>query len=66
MDFRLLNGKFDKIASIEMLEALNYTQISVFFQKIQNILNYNGKLFIQVITITESRFGSYKSNPAFI
>ena len=42
MDFRLLNGKFDKIASIEMLEALNYTQISVFFQKIQNILNYNG------------------------
>ena len=66
MDFRLLNGKFDKIASIEMLEALNYTQISVFFQKIQNILNYNGKLFIQVITIPESRFGSYKSNTDFI
>ena len=66
MDFRLLNGKFDKIASIEMLEALNYTQISVFFQKIQNILNPNGKLFIQVITIPESRFDSYKSNTDFI
>jgi len=66
MDFRLINKKYDKIASIEMLEALNYTQIPIFFRKINEILNSNGKLFVQVITIPESRFDSYKKNTDFI
>ena len=65
-DFRLIDNKYDKISSIEMLEALNYTQISVFFEKIDNILKPGGKLFVQVITIPESRFQSYKKNKDFI
>ena len=66
MDCRLLNKKYDNIASIEMQEALNYTQIPIFFRKINEILNSNGKLFVQVITIPESRFDSYKKNTDFI
>ena len=62
----MIDNKYDKISSIEMLEALNYTQISVFFEKIDNILKPGGKLFVQVITIPESRFQSYKKNKDFI
>ena len=64
-DFRKINKTYDKISSIEMLEALDYTKIGQFFEKIEEILNPGGKLFVQVITIPEKRFDSYKNNEDF-
>ena len=65
-DFRKINKTYDKISSIEMLEALDYTKIGQFFEKIEEILNPGGKLFVQVITIPENRFNSYKNSEDFI
>ena len=59
-DYRDISGSYDKIVSIEMLEAVGQKYYGTFFNKCNNLLKPNGKLILQVITIPDQRFQSYK------
>ena len=55
-DYRLMEGKFDKIVSIEMLEAVGAAFLDVYFRQVDNLLKKNGIIAIQVITCPDSRY----------
>ena len=65
-DYRNIEGKFDKIVSIEMFEAVGKDYWNVFFNKIESILNPNGNIGLQLITIDDKIYDVYKNNPDFI
>ncbi|MDC3108559.1 cyclopropane-fatty-acyl-phospholipid synthase family protein [SAR86 cluster bacterium] len=66
IDYRLLEGKFDAVVSIEMFEAVGSEYWNSYFQKIQNVLKPNAKAIIQTITMTEDYFEGYDKWPDFI
>jgi len=55
-DYREVEGAFDKIVSIEMLEAVGYGYLDVFFAKCHQLLKRQGLLGLQVITCSDHRF----------
>ncbi len=59
-DYRLMQGQYDKIVSIEMLEAVGHNYLDVYFRKCQDLLKKNGILAIQVITSPDSRYESLR------
>ena len=65
-DYRNIQGRFDKIASIEMLEAVGEAHWPTYFQTLYDRLNPGGEAVIQVITIAEDRFENYRNNADFI
>lgn len=65
-DYRLLEGKFDKIVSIEMLEAVGAEFLDAYFKKCNELLAKNGILAIQVITCPDSRFESLRTGVDWI
>ncbi|MGZ6519845.1 MAG: class I SAM-dependent methyltransferase [Bacteroidia bacterium] len=65
-DYRLLEGKFDKIVSIEMLEAVGAEFYDTYFKKCSELLKRNGIFAIQVITCPDSRFESIKNGVDWI
>jgi cyclopropane-fatty-acyl-phospholipid synthase len=65
-DYRLLEGSYDKIVSIEMLEAVGAEFYTTYFRKCSELLTKNGILAIQVITCPDSRFESIKSSVDWI
>jgi cyclopropane-fatty-acyl-phospholipid synthase len=65
-DYRDLTGVFDKVVSIEMIEAVGYDFLPSFFKQCNDRLKVGGKLLIQSITIADQRFDYYKSNVDFI
>ncbi len=65
-DYRLLKGQFDKLVSIEMIEAVGFEFYSTFFAKCNELLKPGGKMLIQAITIADQRFDHYRSNVDFI
>ena len=65
-DYRKIEGKYDKIVSIEMIEAVGEKYWPVYFSQIKNLLKPNGKAAIQVITIDDRYFDGYKKFPDFI
>ena len=66
MDYRDIEGKFDKVVSIEMIEAVGEKYWGTFFQKVSSSLRANGKSLIQGITIREELFYSYSKSTDFI
>lgn len=65
-DYRLIEGRFDKIVSIEMIEAVGEKYWPTYFSKIKQSLKPNGKAMIQSITIREDRFEEYRNSTDFI
>ncbi|MBC7381705.1 MAG: class I SAM-dependent methyltransferase [Bacteroidia bacterium] len=65
-DYRLLTGKFDKIVSIEMLEAVGAQYLPVYFKKCNTLLKKDGIFAFQVITCPDSRFASLKNGVDWI
>lgn len=65
-DYRELEGEYDKVVSIEMIEAVGYEYLPSFFQQCNDRLKKGGKLLIQSITIADQRFDYYKDNVDFI
>ena len=65
-DYRDVSERFDRIASIEMFEAVGERYWPVFFDKVKSCLTENGKAAMQVITIADERFEAYRSSPDFI
>ncbi len=55
-DYRLLEGKFDKLVSIEMIEAVGEPYLPTYFQQCRNLLKPNGLALIQAITIEDARY----------
>ena len=65
-DYRDLTGKFDKLVSIEMIEAVGHQFYDTYFAKCASLLNPNGLALIQAITIVDQRFESAKNSVDFI
>ncbi len=65
-DYRDLTGKFDKIISIEMFEAVGKEFWNIYFKKLKSLLNQNGIIVLQIITIKDNAYNYYKNNPDFI
>jgi len=60
-DYRLMTGSFDKIVSIEMLEAVGHKYLPVYFKKVQELLAPDGILALQVITCPDSRYKALRN-----
>ena len=65
-DYRELTGQYDKLVSIEMIEAVGFEYLPSFFKQCNDRLKEGGKLLIQSITIADQRFEYYKNNVDFI
>ncbi len=65
-DYRLLSGEFDKIVSVEMIEAVGEKYLPGFFAKLNGLLKPNGLLMLQAITIADQRFRDYSRSEDFI
>ncbi len=65
-DYRDVAGRFDRIASIEMIEAVGERYWPSYFGKIRDCLASGGVALLQAITIDESRFATYRTRPDFI
>ena len=65
-DYRMMEGTFDKIVSVEMLEAVGYNFMDVYFKKCHDLLKKNGILAIQVITSPDSRYESLRKGVDWI
>lgn len=66
MDYRDIEGKFDKIVSVEMLEAVGHAYLDTYFSKCNALLKKDGILAIQVITCPDSRYNSLKKGVDWI
>ncbi|MGE0564961.1 MAG: class I SAM-dependent methyltransferase [Pseudolabrys sp.] len=65
-DYRDVRGRFDRIASIEMFEAVGERYWPVYFGKIKSSLTETGAAVLQIITIDEKRYAAYRKTPDFI
>ncbi|MGE9550688.1 class I SAM-dependent methyltransferase [Erwinia amylovora] len=65
-DYRTLSGQYDKLVSIEMIEAVGQQYIPRFFERCQQLLKPGGRLALQAITISEERFEHYAGSVDFI
>ena len=65
-DYRDVKGNFDKIVSIEMLEAVGESYWSTYFNKVSSLLGVQGSALVQVITVPDEYFDFYKSGTDFI
>ncbi|TPN81861.1 class I SAM-dependent methyltransferase [Mesorhizobium sp. CU2] len=65
-DYRDCHGAFDRIVSIEMLEAVGEQYWPVYFDRLRQLLKADGKAVLQVITIDDSRFEFYRKGADFI
>ncbi|RQW61985.1 SAM-dependent methyltransferase [Vibrio viridaestus] len=65
-DYRELKGKYDKLVSIEMIEAVGKQYLNGYIEKCNELLNPRGKMAIQAITIADQRYESYSRNVDFI
>lgn len=65
-DYRDLRGKYDKIISIEMMEALGHEYLPLFVEKCNNLLKRGGKICYQCIIIPDEIFKSYLRNNNYI
>ncbi len=65
-DYRDHSGLYDKIVSIEMIEAVGDDYMDVFIEKVDSLLVKDGLLLFQMITSADSRYETLKSNVDFI
>jgi cyclopropane-fatty-acyl-phospholipid synthase len=65
-DYRTLSGRFDKIASIEMIEAVGDRYYETFFAQCAALLKKDGLLGLQMITCPDARFKLLRDNVDFI
>jgi cyclopropane-fatty-acyl-phospholipid synthase len=59
-DYRNVQGQFDKIVSIEMLEAVGHAYFKTFFRSLERLLKPRGIVVLQTITIPDQRYESYR------
>jgi len=65
-DYRDLTGSYDKLVSVEMIEAVGRKFLPQFFAKCDSLLKPDGILVLQAITIADQRLEYYSRNVDFI
>jgi len=65
-DYRDLKGQFDKLVSIEMIEAVGHQFYDTYFNTLSRLLKPHGKAVIQAITMTEQRYEQARDSVDFI
>lgn len=65
-DYRLLSGQFDKLVSIEMIEAVGHQFLPTYLKKINDLLTADGLALIQAITIEDCRYKQALKSVDFI
>jgi cyclopropane-fatty-acyl-phospholipid synthase len=65
-DYRDLKGRFDKLVSIEMIEAVGHQYLNTFFRCCCNLLTERGVMLLQAITIADRAFERHKKEVDFI
>ena len=65
-DYRDLTGQYDKLVSIEMIEAVGHRFLPVYFKQCAHLLKSNGLMLLQAITIREQRYEQARNNVDFI
>jgi len=65
-DYRQEPGSYDRIVSIEMLEAVGRDNLHVYFRRCEELLRPGGRAAIQVITIDDELYEDYSRNADFI
>lgn len=65
-DYRNIEGRYDKLVSIEMIEAVGHKFHETYFKKCAELLKPDGLFLIQAITVADQRYDSYKDSMDFI
>ena len=65
-DYRDIVGQFDRIVSVEMIEAVGERYWELYFKRLRSLLRPGGKVVLQAITIDESAYSNYRSSVDFI
>ncbi|WP_425601992.1 class I SAM-dependent methyltransferase [Shewanella insulae] len=65
-DYRRLSGQYDKLVSIEMIEAVGHEYLGTFFETCSGLLKDDGKMLLQAITISDGRYEKYRKGVDFI
>ena len=65
-DYRDLTGVYDKLVSIEMIEAVGHEYFDTFFAKCSSLLKPDGLFALQAITISDQRYDQYRRSVDFI
>jgi cyclopropane-fatty-acyl-phospholipid synthase len=65
-DYRDLAGQYDKIVSIEMIEAVGHEFLAGYFKQCDHLLKHGGRFVLQSILIDHSRYETYKNDVDFI
>ncbi len=66
IDYRDVEGQFDRVASIEMFEAVGEEYWPAYFGKVRDVLSPGGRAGLQIITIRDELFSVYRSRADFI
>ena len=64
-DYRDLEGRFDKLVSIEMIEAVGWQYFDTFFERCASLLAPDGAMLLQAITIDERAYDVEKAKRSF-
>ncbi|MBV4456700.1 cyclopropane-fatty-acyl-phospholipid synthase family protein [Pseudomonas sp. COR58] len=65
-DYRDLTGQYDKLVSIEMIEAVGHQFLPTYFKQCAHLLKSNGLMLLQAITIREQRYEQARRGVDFI
>jgi cyclopropane-fatty-acyl-phospholipid synthase len=65
-DYRDLRGRFDKLVSIEMIEAVGWQYFDLFFRRCSELLRPDGLMLLQAITIDDRAYALEKATRSFI
>lgn len=65
-DYRDLSGTYDKLVSIEMIEAIGHQYFDAYFAQCSRLLKSHGAMLLQAITIADQRYESAKRSVDFI
>ena len=65
-DYRELHGRYDKLVSIEMIEAVGHRYYDLFFRQCAKLLRHDGLMLLQAITIADQRYDAARRSVDFI
>jgi cyclopropane-fatty-acyl-phospholipid synthase len=66
LDYRKLSGQYDKVVSIEMIEAVGYKYFDAFFYQCNQLIKPEGLFFLQAIVINDQAYEAAKNEVDFI